>query len=112
DLIFASIPYKVLPDFHRPAFEKIRADDADFYQGLTDAGFDLDFGDDDSGLFLKYLRRGSGYYINIGASELVAEGSIALANGDVARLTEDSVVLTDGTVLPADAVVYATGYGS
>ncbi|WP_411731867.1 NAD(P)/FAD-dependent oxidoreductase [Paeniglutamicibacter sp.] len=112
DLIFASIPYKVLPEFHRPAFEKIRADDADFYQGLADAGFDLDFGDDESGLFLKYLRRGSGYYINIGASELVADGSIALAHGDVARLTEDSVVLDDGTVLPADAVVYATGYGS
>ncbi|GAA1867041.1 NAD(P)/FAD-dependent oxidoreductase [Paeniglutamicibacter psychrophenolicus] len=112
DLIFASIPYKVLPEFHRPAFEKIRADDADFYQGLADAGFDLDFGDDDSGLFLKYLRRGSGYYIDIGASALVADGSIALAHGDVARLTEDSVVLDDGTVLPADAVIYATGYGS
>jgi putative flavoprotein involved in K+ transport len=112
DLIFASIPYKVLPEFHRPAFEKIRADDAGFYQGLENAGFDLDFGDDDSGLFLKYLRRGSGYYIDIGASELVANGSIALAHGDVAQLTEDSVVLDDGTVLPADAVVYATGYGS
>lgn len=112
DLIFASIPYKVLPEFHRPAFEKIRADDADFYQGLTDAGFDLDFGDDDSGLFLKYLRRGSGYYINIGASELVSNGSIALAHGDVARLSEDSVILTDGTKLRADAIVYATGYGS
>ena len=33
----------------------------------------LDFGDDDSGLFMKYLRRGSGYYIDVGASELVAE---------------------------------------
>lgn len=112
DLIFASIPYKVLPEFHRPAFEKIRADDADFYQGLADAGFDLDFGDDDSGLFLKYLRRGSGYYIDIGASALVSDGSIALAHGDVAQLTEDSVVLDDGTVLAADAVIYATGYGS
>lgn len=112
DLIFASIPYKVLPEFHKPAFAQIREDDAQFYQSLTDAGFDLDFGDDDSGLFLKYLRRGSGYYINIGASELVADGSIALAKGEVSHLTEHSVVLADGTELPADAVVYATGYGS
>ncbi|PRB67534.1 NAD(P)/FAD-dependent oxidoreductase [Arthrobacter sp. MYb213] len=112
DLIFASIPYRVLPEFHKPAFAQIREQDADFYQSLEDAGFDLDFGDDDSGLFLKYLRRGSGYYINIGASELVADGSIALAKGEVSHLTENSVVLVDGTELPADAVVYATGYGS
>ncbi len=112
DLIFASIPYKVLPEFHKPAFAKIRELDAEFYKSLEDAGFDLDFGDDDSGLFLKYLRRGSGYYINIGASELVADGSIALAKGEVSHLTESSVVFADGTELPADAVVYATGYGS
>lgn len=112
DLIFASIPYKVLPEFHKPAFAQIREQDAGFYQSLENAGFDLDFGDDDSGLFLKYLRRGSGYYINIGASELVADGSIALAKGEVSHLTESSVVLANGTQLPADAVVYATGYGS
>lgn len=28
------------------------------------------------------------------------------------ELTEHSVILTDGTELPADLVVYATGYGS
>ncbi|MDQ4491736.1 NAD(P)/FAD-dependent oxidoreductase [Sinomonas sp. ASV486] len=112
DLIFASIPYKVLPDFQRPAFDEIRERDKDFYDSLEQAGFQLDFGDDDSGLFLKYLRRGSGYYINIGASELIAKGAIRLANGQIDRLEEDAVVLADGTRLEADAVVYATGYGS
>src|SRR5699024_166885 len=85
-------------------------------QGLLpadgDAGFDLDFGDDESGLFLKYLRRGSGYYIDVGAAELVADGKVRLAKGQVDHLTEDAVVLDDGTELPADLVVYATGYGS
>ena len=61
---------------------------------------------------MKYLRRGSGYYIDVGASELVASGDIKLVGGQVARLTADSVVLEDGTTLPADVVVYATGYGS
>ncbi|BCT78265.1 K+ transport flavoprotein [Sinomonas cyclohexanicum] len=112
DLIFASIPYKVLPDFQRPAFDEIRERDKDFYDSLEQAGFQLDFGDDDSGLFLKYLRRGSGYYINIGASELIAKGAIRLANGQVSHLEENAVVLDDGTRLEADAVVYATGYGS
>ena len=112
DLVFASIPYKILADFQRPAFDAIREQDKDFYTALEAAGFDLDFGDDDSGLFLKYLRRGSGYYIDIGASELVAKGAIRLVRGQVDHLAEHAVVLTDGTELEADAVVYATGYGS
>ncbi|MBB5048115.1 putative flavoprotein involved in K+ transport [Rhodopseudomonas rhenobacensis] len=113
DLIFASLPYKILHEFQIPIYNAIRERDADFYKRLEAAGFMLDFGDDDSGLFMKYLRRGSGYYIDVGASELVANGSIKLKSGvDVQRLTEHAVILTDGTQLPADLVVYATGYGS
>ncbi len=113
DLIFASIPYRILPDFQRPAFDTIREQDKDFYQALADAGFQLDFGTDDSGLFLKYLRRGSGYYIDIGASDLVARGEIKLVSpAVVSHLTERGVVLEDGTELEADLVVAATGYGS
>ena len=51
DLIFASIPYKVLPSFHIPIYEEMARQDADFYRGLEKAGFLLDFGDDGSGLF-------------------------------------------------------------
>ncbi|WP_297589339.1 NAD(P)/FAD-dependent oxidoreductase [uncultured Corynebacterium sp.] len=113
DLLFASWPYKVLPDAQRPAFDQIRKEDAEFYQALADRGFMVDFGDDDSGLFLKYLRRGSGYYINVGASELVADGSIPVHSPtSIAEVKEHSVVLDDGTELPADVIVLATGYGS
>jgi putative flavoprotein involved in K+ transport len=111
DTIFASLPFRILPALQTPVYHAIRARDAEFYCRLEQAGFDLDFGEDDSGLFLKYLRRGSGYYIDVGASELVANGDIKLAKGQVAELTEDEVVLGDGTRL-ADLVVYATGYGS
>ena len=113
DLIFASLPYKILHEFQIPIYNAIRERDADFYKRLEAAGFMLDFGEDGSGLFMKYLRRGSGYYIDVGASELVANGSIKLKSGvDVKKLTEHSVILTDDTELPADLVVYATGYGS
>ena len=112
DLTFASLPYRIMHEFQIPIYDAIRERDKDYYERLTAAGFELDWGDDDSGLFMKYLRRGSGYYIDVGACELVADGSIKLAHGQVDRLTEDSVVLADGTVLPADVVVYATGYGS
>jgi putative flavoprotein involved in K+ transport len=112
DLIFASLPYRIMHEFQIPLYERMKERDRDFYDRLEAAGFDLDWGDDGSGLFMKYLRRGSGYYIDVGAAELVADGEVKLAKGDVDHLTEDAVVLKDGTVLPADLVVYATGYGS
>src|SRR6202022_3558199 len=94
-------------------YKAIREREADFYARLEKSGFMLDYGEDDSGLFMKYLRRGSGYYIDVGASELVANGDIKLEAGvDVLRLTENAVVLSHGKELPADLVVYATGYNS
>jgi putative flavoprotein involved in K+ transport len=113
DLTFASMPYKIMHQFQIPIYDQIRERDAAFYKRLEDAGFMLDFGDDGSGLFMKYLRRGSGYYIDVGACDLVADGRIKLKSGvNVARLTENAVILTDGTELPADLVVYATGFSS
>ncbi|PKZ64393.1 FAD-dependent oxidoreductase [Gordonia terrae] len=112
DLTFASLPYRIMHQFQVPVYDQIREQDKDFYDRLEAAGFQLDFGDDDSGLFMKYLRRGSGYYIDVGASELIADGTIKLAHGQLDHLTESSVVLTDGTEIEADVVVYATGYGS
>ncbi|UXA18017.1 NAD(P)/FAD-dependent oxidoreductase [Mycobacterium sp. SMC-4] len=112
DLTFASLPYRIMHEFQIPLYDRMRERDKDFYDRLTAAGFELDWGDDGSGLFMKYLRRGSGYYIDVGACELVADGRIKLAHGQVDHLTENSVVLADGTELPADVVVYATGYGS
>jgi putative flavoprotein involved in K+ transport len=113
DLLFASVPYRIMADFHRPVYQEIAKRDADLYQRLERAGFLLDFGDDGSGLFMKYLRRGSGYYIDVGASDLIADGRIKLHSGvHVERIEADTVLLTDGTVLLADLIIYATGYGS
>jgi putative flavoprotein involved in K+ transport len=112
DLIFASLPYRILHEFQIPLYDKMREVDAEFYAGLEKAGFWLDWGADGSGLFMKYLRRGSGYYIDIGASQLIIDGEIKLAHGNVKEIVEDGVVLEDGTKLEADVIVYATGYGS
>ena len=112
DLTFASLPYRIMADFQKPAYDEAKRRDADFYQRLSDAGFELDFGDDESGLFMKYLRRGSGYYIDVGAADLVADGKVKLVKGQLEEFTETGVVLDDGTELEADLVVLATGYRS
>jgi putative flavoprotein involved in K+ transport len=113
DLIFASVPYKLLGGFQKPVYDKMREHDKDFYDRLEKAGFMLDWGDDGSGLFAKYLRRGSGYYIDVGASELVADGKIKLKTKvSVDEIKPKSVKFSDGSELKADLIVYATGYGS
>ena len=112
DLIFASLPYRIMHEFQIPLYDKMRERDADFYAALEKAGFQLDWGADGSGLFMKYLRRGSGYYIDIGASQLIIDGKVKLAAGQVEEITETSIKLSDGKEIPADVIVYATGYGS
>ncbi|MGB7302052.1 MAG: NAD(P)/FAD-dependent oxidoreductase, partial [Burkholderiaceae bacterium] len=112
DMIFASLPYRILPTLQVPVYAEMKERDKDLYDRLEKAGFMLDFGEDDSGLFVKYLRRGSGYYIDVGASELIADGKIKLKTGQTEKISKNGVVLADGTELPADVVIFATGYSS
>jgi len=113
DLLYAANPYKEQAKGLIPVTDAIRARDADFYKRLEKAGFMLDFGDDGSGLHVKYIRRGSGYYIDVGASELIADGKIKLKTKvSIAEIKAKSVMFTDGSEVKADLIVYATGYGN
>ena len=111
DLLFVSLPYKTLPAIQKPIYDEMQRRDAEFYARLEKAGFQLDFGEDGTGLLLKGLRRGGGFYIDVGASELIADGRIKLkSRTGVERIRERSIVLEDGSELPADLIVFATGY--
>jgi putative flavoprotein involved in K+ transport len=113
DLTVASVPFKLLPSFQKPVYEAIQKRDAALYAGLSKAGFRYDFGEDGSGIHSTYLRRGAGYYIDVGASQLIVDGSIKLKSpAEIESIAEKSVTLSDGAELPADLIVYATGYGS
>ena len=113
DLTVASVPFRLLPSFQKPVYEAIRKRDAALYAGLEKAGFKYDFGEDGSGIHSTYLRRGAGYYIDVGASQLIVDGSIKLKSpAEIRSIGEKSVTLSDGAELPADLIVYATGYGS
>ncbi|MEO1224778.1 MAG: NAD(P)/FAD-dependent oxidoreductase [Pseudomonadota bacterium] len=113
DLISASMPYALMADVQKPMAEAIARKDADLLERLEKVGFLLDFGDDGTGLPMKYMRRGSGYYIDVGASDMIADGKIKLKSGvSIDEITETGTVLSDGTTLDADLIVYCTGYGS
>lgn len=111
DLIAASVPYSLLAKLHGPLSRSMAEADKDLLDGLRKVGFLLDNGEDDTGYFMKLLRYQAGYYLNVGASELIIAGKIKLKSGvGIARLTARSVILSDGTALDADIVVLATGY--
>jgi putative flavoprotein involved in K+ transport len=113
DLISAATPFRIMHRGQIPIYRQIRERDAAFYERLGKTGFRYDFGADESGLMMKALRTGSGYYINVGASELISRGAIAIKSGvEIKQAREAAVELTDGSELPADLIVMATGFQS
>ncbi|HUQ37822.1 MAG TPA: NAD(P)/FAD-dependent oxidoreductase [Aestuariivirga sp.] len=111
DLIFASVPFRLQPDLQRKLYQTMAKRDARLLKRLNAAGFMTDFGEDGSGLLMKALRTGSGYYIDVGCSELIARGDVKVRSRvEIDEIKEKSVLLTDGSELPADIIVYATGY--
>jgi putative flavoprotein involved in K+ transport len=112
DLTVAATPFRLLPAFQKPIYDAILQRDAALYEGLARAGFQCHMGEDGSGIHSVYLRRGGGYYIDTGASQLVIDRRIKLRPGNVRNLNSNSIVLQSGEEIPADLVVCATGYGS
>ncbi|KAF1966056.1 FAD/NAD(P)-binding domain-containing protein [Bimuria novae-zelandiae CBS 107.79] len=79
--------------------------------GLRAAGFGVDMGDMDSGLMMKYFQRGGGYYIDVGASQLIIDGKIKIKQGqELAQILPNGIEFADGSKLEADEIIFATGY--
>ncbi|TVY85978.1 putative indole-3-pyruvate monooxygenase, partial [Lachnellula willkommii] len=111
DVAFWSIPSPVLKSIHQDATATQNAHDAKLLAGLESAGFKTDRGPDGAGLFMKYFQRGGGYYIDVGASQLIIDGDIKIKQGqEIAEILPNGIKFADGTELPADEIVFATGY--
>jgi cation diffusion facilitator CzcD-associated flavoprotein CzcO len=110
DLMVAN-PFDLVRRLHGPLSAAMAKGDAELLRKLEAVGFLLDNGEDDTGFFMKLIRTLGGYYLNVGASDLIIEGKIGLRSGvGVKRLHEHAVELTDGTQLDADLLVLGTGY--
>ena len=112
DLMFAAQPFRPRTAFEKGFTDYLRKIDADFYERLEKSGFNLWHGEDETGFFMAYYRRAAGYYIDVGGSELIASGEIQLRHGEVREIVEDGLRMADGSFVPADVIVYATGYRS
>ncbi len=113
DLISAATPFALQPAIQRALYDRIRVKDKGFYDALAATGFLLDFGEDESGLMMKAFRTGSGYYVDVGASQLIIDGEIKVRSGvGVSGLTPNGVALSDGSEVAADLVIQSTGFQS
>ncbi len=113
DLIAAATPFALQPPAQRALYDRIRAKDAAFYEELAATGFLLDFGPDETGLLMKAYRTGSGYYVDVGASQLIIDGEIKIKSGvEIDRLTPGGIRFADGTEIPADVIIQSTGFQS
>jgi cation diffusion facilitator CzcD-associated flavoprotein CzcO len=111
DVFFHSIPNPVLKGVHVAVTAAQNAHDKKILDGLTKAGFKLDQGPDGAGLFMKYFQRGGGYYIDVGASQLIVDGKIKIKQGqEIAEILPHGIRFADGSELAADEIVFATGY--
>lgn len=114
DIYGQSLPMPVQFALNVPLTERIKEVEEENLNGLEKAGFKVDFGHDGSGIFRKYMTRGGGYYIDVGASQLIIDGKIKVVQSPegIQRFDEDNVILggTDGRKIHADIVVLATGY--
>ena len=110
DLIAASTPMALFEKSHRLMARQSREMDAELLAGLTRAGFRINT-EDETGWQIMYLKRGGGYYFNVGCSNLIIEGKIpVLQYADIAAFTVGGAQLKSGAMVDADLVVLATGY--
>lgn len=112
DVYGQSLPIPVQFALNVRLTQRIAEREKENLEGLRRAGFEVDFGHDGSGIYRKYITRGGGYYIDVGASRLIIEGKIGLVRspGGIKAFEEDGIVLADGRKLEADVVVLATGF--
>lgn len=111
DLITTSTPFALLKRTFQMIVKETQEIDRDLLEGLKRVGFRMDLGEDETGFQMKYLRRGGGYYLNVGCSELIIDGEVGLMQFDeIERFVPEGASLRDGSVVPADLIVLATGY--
>lgn len=111
DMLLHGIPLSVLKANSIKVCEAQAEADKETLEGLDRVGFKVDRGPDGAGLFIKYFQRGGGYYIDVGASKLIADGMIKVKQGqEIDEVLPNGIRFADGAELQADEIVLATGY--
>lgn len=111
DLFLWSLPSELFKAQQIKCTKVQHEHDKKILDGLNAVGFKTDSGPMDSGLLMKYFQRGGGYYIDVGASQLIIDGKIKVKQGqEITQILPHGIEFADGSKLDADEIVFATGY--
>ncbi|KAL5361503.1 hypothetical protein BJX96DRAFT_165946 [Aspergillus floccosus] len=111
DLLLHGTPTPVMKAIQAHITSKEAEYDRELLERLERAGFRIDYGPDGAGLFMKYFQRGGGYYIDVGASQMIADGRIKVKQGhEIAEVLPRGLRFADGSELEGDESIFATGY--
>ncbi len=109
----ANLTRPVIEEFLREYTKKTDELDRELHEGLRQAGMVLDAGQNEFGWLYKTYTQLAGYYLNVGCSEIIVDGGIAIMQmSDFESFVPDGVRLRGGEVVQFDAVVMATGFES
>tara|TARA_Y100000994_G_scaffold177026_1_gene146116 strand:+ start:140 stop:1912 length:1773 start_codon:yes stop_codon:yes gene_type:complete len=111
DLIASVATYPLVVKGYQLAVKKMAELDKELIENLIKRGFKYDLGEDKTGHQMKYRRRGGGYYLDAGCSQLIIDGEINLLQFDnIKKFIDTGIRCKDGSDIHFDAIILATGY--
>ncbi|TEB21200.1 FAD/NAD-P-binding domain-containing protein [Coprinellus micaceus] len=86
--------------------------DKETIRGLEAQGFHCNKGYRETGLMFLVWVYGGGYYMDAGGSQYIIDGRLKVKGdcGSIKECTEHGLKFEDGSELPADVVIFCTGY--
>ncbi|KAM6503185.1 hypothetical protein JOM56_000128 [Amanita muscaria] len=112
DRVNASLPYFAGIGLKQQIAQKIAELDKELIDALNQSGFRTNQGIFETGLLLLAFSRNGGYYLDVGTSQLIADGRIKLkSDSQLKEFTKTGLLFEDGSELEADVAIFATGNG-
>ncbi|EKM53733.1 uncharacterized protein PHACADRAFT_211396 [Phanerochaete carnosa HHB-10118-sp] len=111
DFKFSAQPLGFFKEMAQSMPEVLWAREKELHDKLRKGGLNLYLGPEGEGQFLMVFERGGGYWMDKGGADLIASGQIKIKQGSSPKsFATDGLIFSDGSKLPADVVIFATGY--
>ncbi|OQV11152.1 hypothetical protein CLAIMM_15036 [Cladophialophora immunda] len=108
DFEFFSTPYAVLRLVSNQIFHGMASQEPARFDALEAAGFRVArYGD----IWYQICERAGGHHMDVGCSELIVKGLIKMKSDALpSHYTPTGLAFSDGTEIPADVIVFCTGF--
>ncbi|WP_081866121.1 NAD(P)/FAD-dependent oxidoreductase [Blastococcus sp. URHD0036] len=112
DQMAYALPNALSDELQKKLVKLAAKDDQELLDALVARGFKLDWGADGGGIYGSIAVGKDSYHINIGAAQLIADGTIKVKQGvELVEIRDGRTgVFSDGSELQLDLIVFATGY--